>query len=81
MMFSGKIDIEVISADLTDFTIGKKPEFRKQIDGQCTERADNLPSIYKKIEGKALIPFQTFIPIHEQIHYLWEVIIRKKKKL
>ena len=30
MMFSGKIDIEVISADLTDFTIGKKPEFRKQ---------------------------------------------------
>ena len=30
MVFTGKIEIKVISADLTDFTIGKKPEFRKQ---------------------------------------------------
>ena len=30
MAFSGRIEIEVISADLTDFIAGKVPEFRKE---------------------------------------------------
>ena len=30
MVFTGKIEIKVISADLTDFTVGKKPAFKKE---------------------------------------------------
>ena len=30
MVFTGKIEIKVISADLTDFTVGKKPDFKKE---------------------------------------------------
>ena len=30
MVFTGKIEIKVISADLTDFTVGRKPAFKKE---------------------------------------------------